>query len=314
MSRPSGGRAARRCRRCSRPWRAVYGAVAARAHGAGAAAHAAFRSSASATITSAAPARRRSRSRWPNCCGARRDTLLSDPRLWRQAARARSSSSRRMHARRCRRRAAAAGARRARDRRARPRGRRAAARASSARASIVMDDGFQNPSLRKDLAIVVVDSGRGIGNGRVFPAGPLRAPLDAQLARTDALVVIGDGAGRRRGVGEGRGARRSGAACAVSCPIETSFGALRGRRVLAFAGIGDPGAILRDIARLRHRCGADACLRRPSSLFDRGDRAAHLRRRRPSGCCSCRPKRTWSGSAARAACSPRFAETSMLSR
>jgi tetraacyldisaccharide 4'-kinase len=59
--------------------------------------------------------------------------------------------------------------------------------------AIVMDDGFQNPGLVKDLSLVVVDGGAGIGNGSVIPAGPLRAPLDAQMARTGALVVIGDG-------------------------------------------------------------------------------------------------------------------------
>jgi tetraacyldisaccharide 4'-kinase len=58
---------------------------------------------------------------------------------------------------------------------------------------IVMDDGFQNPSLAKDLSIVVIDAGAGIGNGLVMPAGPLRAPLAAQVARAGALVVIGDG-------------------------------------------------------------------------------------------------------------------------
>ena len=58
---------------------------------------------------------------------------------------------------------------------------------------IVMDDGFQNPSLAKDLTLVVVDSESGIGNGLVMPAGPLRAPLEAQRARADALIVIGDG-------------------------------------------------------------------------------------------------------------------------
>src|SRR5262249_49184717 len=60
---------------------------------------------------------------------------------------------------------------------------------------VFMGGGFQNPSLRKDFSVLMVDAARGLGNGRVFPAGPLRAPLAPQLERADALVVIGEGQG-----------------------------------------------------------------------------------------------------------------------
>jgi tetraacyldisaccharide 4'-kinase len=68
-----------------------------------------------------------------------------------------------------------------------------AALAATLGSVVVMDDGFQNPSLVKDVSLLVVDAAVGLGNRRVFPAGPLRAPLQPQFARAKAIVLIGDG-------------------------------------------------------------------------------------------------------------------------
>ncbi|MGB9024705.1 MAG: tetraacyldisaccharide 4'-kinase, partial [Rhodomicrobium sp.] len=61
--------------------------------------------------------------------------------------------------------------------------------------TIIMDDGFQNPSLKKDFSLIVIDAGAGIGSGRVFPLGPLRAPLGFQASMADAIIVLGRNGG-----------------------------------------------------------------------------------------------------------------------
>ena len=111
---------------------------------------------------------------------------------------------------------------------------------------ILMDDGFQNPAIAKDASLIVIDSERGLGNGSVFPAGPLRAPLKPQLARTDALVVIGDGHAAAS-VAADITSRGKPVLRAHLKPDAVSLAALSGKRVLAFAGIGDPGRFFRTL-------------------------------------------------------------------
>jgi tetraacyldisaccharide 4'-kinase len=117
---------------------------------------------------------------------------------------------------------------------------------------ILMDDGFQNPAIAKDCSLIVIDSERGIGNGYVFPAGPLRAPLSSQLALTDALVVIGHGAASKA-IAAKVASRGGPVFPAHLAPDASSVAALEGKRVLAFAGIGDPARFFRTLS----ACGVD---------------------------------------------------------
>ena len=111
---------------------------------------------------------------------------------------------------------------------------------------ILMDDGFQNATIAKDVALIVIDGDRGLGNGRVFPAGPLRAPLSTQLARTDALIVIGNGSAAAP-VAAAIAAEEKPVLSARLRPDEEAVASLRGKRVLAFAGIGDPNRFFRTL-------------------------------------------------------------------
>ena len=111
---------------------------------------------------------------------------------------------------------------------------------------ILMDDGFQNPAIAKDASLIVIDANRGLGNACVFPAGPLRAPLHQQLACTDALIVIGAGAAAEAVAAE-IAARDRPVLSAHLKPNDASVAALAGKRVFAFAGIGDPGRFFRTL-------------------------------------------------------------------
>ena len=111
---------------------------------------------------------------------------------------------------------------------------------------IVMDDGFQNPAIAKDASLIVIDAHRGLGNACVFPAGPLRAPLPPQIARTDALIVIGEGAAADA-VAAAVAAQDKPVLTAHLGADDASVASLRGKRVLAFAGIGDPGRFFRTL-------------------------------------------------------------------
>lgn len=102
---------------------------------------------------------------------------------------------------------------------------------------VVMDDGFQNPSIRKDLALVVVDGGAGVGNGWPFPAGPLRAPLAAQLRAADAVIRLGDGEPGQTVV---RRAARAGVPVLTADYEPVRKRGFKSGEFLAFAGIGRP--------------------------------------------------------------------------
>ena len=57
---------------------------------------------------------------------------------------------------------------------------------------VIFDDGMQNPGFFKDLTIVVIDTIRNIGNGRIFPAGPLRESAQSAINRSDIVIMIGN--------------------------------------------------------------------------------------------------------------------------
>lgn len=116
-------------------------------------------------------------------------------------------------------------------------------RAAGARAAeeagadvIIMDDGFQNPTLIKDLSLLVLDADYGVGNGRLIPAGPLRESLSAGLRRSDAAILVGKSIQKELKIqlSEFKPVYK---AKIVPRPSADTIG---GEKVVAFAGIGRP--------------------------------------------------------------------------
>ena len=111
--------------------------------------------------------------------------------------------------------------------------------AAKSRADIVvMDDGMQNPSLHKSITLAVVDSYRGVGNGAVFPAGPLRASLEFQFGLIDGLIVVGNGTRADEVID--RASRRAIPIFRADITPHRDTITVKNQPVVAYAGIGFP--------------------------------------------------------------------------
>ena len=97
---------------------------------------------------------------------------------------------------------------------------------------IIMDDGFQNPGLHKDISFIVVDGARGFGNQRCIPAGPLREFISTGLLRADAIILIGETSPELL--------KLFGKKEIFKAKIKPHCPNVKNKRVVAFAGIGHP--------------------------------------------------------------------------
>jgi tetraacyldisaccharide 4'-kinase len=102
---------------------------------------------------------------------------------------------------------------------------------------VLLDDGFQNPTIHKTLSLIVIDTAYGFGNGRVIPAGPLRENLDRGLDRADALILL-TAEGEQRSASSAKINGQRPVLSAMLAPVAGERFA--DQRVLAFAGIGRP--------------------------------------------------------------------------
>jgi tetraacyldisaccharide 4'-kinase len=136
---------------------------------------------------------------------------------------------------------------------------------------LILDDGFQSARIHFDYALIVVDARRGIGNGHIIPGGPLRARLVDQMPYADAVLTVGEGSGADHVV---RMAARAGKPVFSARQRPLAGSGIAGRRVLAFAGIGDPVKFFRTV----EDAGGEIALKRafPDHHFYAPDELADL--------------------------------------
>ncbi len=124
---------------------------------------------------------------------------------------------------------------------------------------IIMDDGFQNPSMYKDFSLIVVDAAACLGNGKVFPMGPLRAPFGFQARMADAIAVLG---AERTGAVSKLRSLLADAGCQPSLFEAETVPSIDGERTagkfLAFCGIGRPAKFFETL----HRANVDVAAKR----------------------------------------------------